>query len=71
MGEEIVDAKKKCEIILDYCLSNPNTPKYPYKILNYKTKNNKKKHFRDLEGKGFKAEIVQRNDKEERVLYRN
>ena len=76
MGEEeIVAAEKKYEAILDYCLRDPNTPKYPNKILNYETKmrNNKKKRFRDLvaKGKWFKAEILQRDDKEERVLYRN
>ena len=76
MGEEeIVAAEKKYEAILNYCLSNPNTPKYTKKILNYETKmrNNKKKHFRDLvaKGKRFKAEILQRDGKEERVLYRN
>ena len=39
MGEEeIADAKKKCESILDYCLSDPNTLKYYNKILNYGTK---------------------------------
>ena len=48
--EKIVAAEKKYEVILDYCLCDPNTPKYPNKILNYETKikNNKKKHFRDL-----------------------
>ena len=72
IGEEVVAAEKKYEAILDYCLSDTNTPKYPNKILNYETKmrNNKKKHFRDLVAKGnrFKAEILQRGGKEERVL---
>ena len=76
MGEEeIVAAEKKYEAILDYCLSNPNTSKYPNKILNDETKmrNNKMKHFWDLvaKGKRFKAEILQRDGKEEKVLYRN
>ena len=73
--EEIVAAEKEYEAILNYCLSDPNTPKYPNKILNYETKikNIKKKHFRDLvtKGKRSKAEILQRGGKEERVLYRN
>ena len=72
--EEIVAAEKKYEDILDYYLSDVNIPGYPNKILNYETKmrNNKKKHFRDLvaKGKRFKAEILQRDGKEERVLYR-
>ena len=39
MGEEeIVAAEKKYETILDYCLSDPNTLKYPNKILNYELK---------------------------------
>ena len=76
MGEEeIVAAEKKYETILDYCLSDPNTPKYPNKIINYETKIkiNKKKHFRDLvaKGKRFKTEILQWDGKEERVFYRN
>ena len=71
MGEEeIVAAEKKYEAILDYCLSDPNTPKYPNKILNYETKmrNNKKKHFRDLVAKGkdlkqkFYREIVKKKE---------
>ena len=37
-GEEIVANEKKYEAVLDYCLSDPNTPKYPNKILNYETK---------------------------------
>ena len=73
--EEIVAAEKKYEAILDCCLSDPITPKYPNKILNYETKmrNNKNIHFRDLvaKGKRFKSEILQRDGKEERVLYRN
>ena len=76
MGEEeIVTAEKKYEAILNYCLSDPNTPKYPNKILNYETriKNDKKKHFRDLvaKWKRIKAETLQRDGKEERVLHRN
>ena len=76
MGEvEIVVAEKKYESILDYCLSDANTPKYPNKKLNYETKmrNNKKKNFRDLvaKRKWFKAEILQRDSQEERVLNRN
>ena len=52
--EEIAASEKKYEAILDYCLSDPNTPKYPNKILNCETKmrNNKKKHFRDLVADG-------------------
>ena len=73
--EEIVAAEKKYEVNLDYCLSDANTPKYPNKILNCETKmrNNKKKHFRGLvvKGKKIKAEILQRDGKEERIFYRN
>ena len=36
--EEIISDEKKYETILDYCLSIPNTPKYPNKIFNYETK---------------------------------
>ena len=59
MGEEeMVADEKKYEVIVDYCLSDPNTPEYPNKILNYETKikNNKKKHFRDLVAKGKKIQ---------------
>ena len=42
--EEIIVTEKKYEAILDYCLSDVNTHKYPNKILNYETiiKNNNK-----------------------------
>ena len=76
MGEEeIVVDDKKYEAILDYCFNDSNTHKYSNKILNYETKmeSSKKKHFRDLVAKGnsFKAEIVMKDGKEERVFYRN
>ena len=38
MEEEIVYVEKIYEGILDYCLSNSNTPKYSNKIPNYETK---------------------------------
>ena len=72
--EEIIVTEKKYEAILDYCLSDVNTHKYPNKILNYETIiKTTTKHFRDFvaKGKRFKAEILQRDGKEERVLYRN
>ena len=65
--------KKKYEAILDSCLSNSNTPKYSNKIPNYEIiiKNNKKKHFRDLENKEkINTEIEQKDCKEKRILNR-